>query len=83
MTLEEYRFERAVKGWNIFFSFLFAILLVLGILFLQKTDTLPDKVDLFDFSLLILATFRLIRLFVYDHITLFIREWFMDSACAS
>ncbi len=40
----------------------------------------PYEISVFDFILISLATFRLVRLFVYDHVTLFIRTYLADSS---
>lgn len=37
---------------------------------------MPHRIDVFDFVLLSLGSFRLIRLFTYDKITDFVREYF-------
>jgi hypothetical protein len=36
-------------------------------------------ISVFDLTLISLATFRLTRLFVYDHITTFLRDFFSDK----
>jgi len=68
--------------WNFFFTLFFALtFLVLGLLLLRY-DLLPVSISLFDAFLLSLATFRVTRLFVYDKITQFIRDWFLDKQLA-
>jgi hypothetical protein len=63
--------------WNIVFSVFFLIVAVLMIRSLYTSNgTLPNSIPLFDLGLIILATFRLTRLFVYDKITHFIRDMF-------
>jgi hypothetical protein len=64
--------------WNILFIVFFIAVAVLGI------DWLADRRQLFivgpwEFTLLALATFRLTRLFTYDHITDFVRGWFRGA----
>lgn len=78
MTHEEYRLEENVKGWNILFSILFVGLVTFGFFNLRNNYLLPNELPLLDFFILILATFRLVRLFTYDHITSFIREALLD-----
>lgn len=64
--------------WNFVFTLLFAgfFLLLLWILFLVHGE-LPQSIGLFDALLIVLATFRLTRLFVYDKITRFVRNAFL------
>ncbi len=44
---------------------------------LVRLGRLPDSISLFDLALVSLAAFRLTRLFVYDKITQFVRDWFL------
>jgi len=61
--------------WNFIFSVFFVALLVLGsFLIYGKFQALPTFIKPLDFLLLSLATYRVVRLFVYDKITNFIRE---------
>lgn len=69
--------------WNIFFSFFFSVLLFVGLSWLQSVDRFPNYIPLGDFLLISLAIFRLVRLFTYDLITKFIREWFEGSPVGS
>jgi energy-converting hydrogenase Eha subunit G len=63
--------------WNIMYSLFFIVVAVLMIRSLYITNGhLPTSIPLFDLGLLILATFRLTRLFVYDKITHFLRDMF-------
>ncbi len=64
--------------WHFVFSAFFVFLVVLALSYLQSKGELPHKISPFDFVLLSLATFRLIRLFVYDVVTDFIREYFAN-----
>jgi hypothetical protein len=60
------------------FSLFFAALVFYGIWWLAASQLffeIPNR-DLF---LITLAVFRLVRLFTYDVITAFIREWFVES----
>lgn len=65
--------------WNFIFSLFFGALVVIGTIVLETEAYKPlAEFTLFDFTLLTLATWRLIRLFVYDAITKFFREQFWD-----
>ena len=63
--------------WNIFFSLLF-VAMTFGMLssLYRLYGEVPTWIPLFDLILIILATFRLTRLFVYDVVTEFFRHWF-------
>ncbi len=63
--------------WNFVFSLFFGILFGTAMFFLYRWGRLPTSMPLFDFFLIALATFRLTRLFVYDKITQFVRDWFL------
>lgn len=65
--------------WYVLFSLFFTALLISGYLWLADNDRLTPLVSLADFSLMALATMRLVRLFTYDIITAFIRNWFADA----
>lgn len=62
--------------WNFAYSVLFVALIVGAIYYFNSQKILPRTMPLFDFIILILTTFRLVRLFVYDSITNFIRGHF-------
>ena len=64
--------------WNVAFSLLFLALVVLSMrLLLLENGSLPREIPPYDLILIMLATFRLTRLFVYDKITQFFRDWFL------
>ena len=63
--------------WNFFFAVFFAAVFAGAGFLLFKLGQLPQSIGLFDLILVILASFRLTRLFVYDKITEFVRDWFM------
>lgn len=66
--------------WNIVFTLFFVALVVMGTIILDtEAYKSYDELLLVDFLLITLATFRLIRLFVYDNITAFFREQFWDA----
>ena len=66
--------------WNIFYSIIF-ILFCYGLLkiLIMVRGSVPTSISFFDLSLIVLATFRLTRLFVYDKITRFLRDIFFLS----
>lgn len=65
--------------WSVVFSVFFLILVIMGAIILE-TEARLDWVDLttFDYVIMLLASWRLTRLFVYDSLTRFLREQFMD-----
>jgi hypothetical protein len=65
--------------WNIVFLGFFSVLVILMAIILE-TEAIRDvaTLTLTDFALMTLATWRVIRLFVYDAITKFFREQFWD-----
>lgn len=62
--------------WNTLFGFLFVFLFLMLCLWLSQEGVVPRSMGIFDFSLVALATYRLIRLFTYDKITDSIRTFF-------
>ena len=65
--------------WNFVFSVFFLILIVLGAIILETESRIPlSELTLIDYTLITLATWRLVRLFVYDAVTKFFREQFWD-----
>ena len=65
--------------WNFVFTTFFAIVVVLATIILQTESRIPlNELTLTDYVLITLAAWRTTRLFVYDKITKFIREQFMD-----
>lgn len=65
--------------WNVVFTVFFFGLTVTGAIILESESYRPlAEFTLVDFALISLATFRMIRLFVYDAITKFFREQFWD-----
>ena len=65
--------------WNFIFAVFYISQLIFAVWILFRFNRLPTEIGLFDLSLIVLATFRLTRLFVYDGITQFIRDWFLDK----
>ena len=79
MKKKEYQLHQGIKKWNIIFTFFFVY--VGGLLFYILLDNykLPTYITFADGLVLTLAVFRMIRVFVYDNIFLFLREFFMDK----
>lgn len=65
--------------WNFVFAVFFIILVTLGAIILETESRIPlVDLSLVDYVLIVLASWRLTRLFVYDIVTKFIREQFWD-----
>lgn len=61
--------------WNAIFSLFFVVVcFVLFKILVSVRGSVPTSISFFDMSLLILAAFRITRLFVYDKITRFLRD---------
>ena len=65
--------------WNAFFLLFFVAVAVFGYGWLADHGRLTASVSLADFLLMALAAQRLVRLFAYDHVTAFIRNWFVGA----
>lgn len=65
--------------WYVTFSVFFAALLIFGYRWLDTFGLFMPWMPLEDFVLITLATMRLVRLFTYDIITKFIRDWFAGA----
>lgn len=65
--------------WNIAFSIFFVALSFVGLSLIGGSGGLPRSIPLFDLTLVILATFRLTRMVVYDSIFEFFRLWFKNK----
>ena len=65
--------------WHIFFGLFFVLVAVFAFVSLEAAGRLSSWIPLSDFGLMTLAIFRLIRLFTYDNITAFMREWFVGA----
>lgn len=65
--------------WNFFFGMVFVGFVVLAIGLLLRHQVMPTSIELFDAVLITLATFRVIRLFVYDKITQWLRDLFLQK----
>lgn len=65
--------------WNFIFSVVFIGSVVMAVIILStESRFLEEPLQPVDYILMILATWRLVRLFVYDVVTKFIREQFWD-----
>lgn len=65
--------------WNTVLSLFFAFLVVLSVSLLSSAGRIFYTVPERDLFLMALAIMRLTRLFTYDHITEFIRNWFVGA----
>jgi hypothetical protein len=65
--------------WNFVFSVFFIILIVMGAIILETEARIPlANLEVVDYVLITLASWRLTRLFVYDAVSKFFREQFWD-----
>lgn len=65
--------------WNFVFLVFFLILVVMGAIILETEARIPlTELSVVDYLLITLASWRLVRLFLYDTITKFFREQFWD-----
>lgn len=65
--------------WNVVFGIFFLVLTTLGAIILQTESRVPlADLSLVDFTLITLASWRLIRLFIYDSMMKWFREQFYD-----
>ncbi|MBI2025290.1 DUF1360 domain-containing protein [Candidatus Kaiserbacteria bacterium] len=69
----------AFHFWYTALSIFFIALMAAGYLWLADTGRLFASVPPTDFFLMALAVMRLVRLFTYDIITAFIRDWFKGA----
>ena len=66
--------------WNFVFGLFFLALIVMGAVALDSATARDFATLTFvDYALMTLASWRLIRLFVYDTVTKFVREQFYDA----
>ena len=63
--------------WNFFFLVFFVVVAAAGYLWLEAAGRLGGRFPLTDLFLIALASQRLVRLFAYDHVTDFFRNWFV------
>jgi len=79
MTFEEYQNHTNIKMWNIGISGIFIVLVFLAFSYLFTFNLFPRVITIADLVIITLATFRLIRLVIYDSITTFLREAFLKK----
>lgn len=66
--------------WNFIFTIFFVLLVVMGAIILETEARIPlMDLELTDYVLITLASWRLTRLFVYDAVTKWFREQFWDA----
>lgn len=65
------------NAWNLFSTLIFLILFVSAVYYLYQQELTPLYITFFDATLIVLAVFRLTRLFVSDGVTRFIRDFFI------
>lgn len=66
--------DKGMKTWNFIFIILYLILVVIVGILMNRNNLYP--LGIFEFTLISLATFRLIRLITYDKVMAFLREYF-------
>lgn len=66
--------------WNFAYTVVFLAAVIALVCILANTKGLPRSINIFDFFILVFATFRIIRLFVYDKITKWFRDLFLNVA---
>ena len=66
--------------WHTNLSIFFIALAALAYYYLATHGKLAPWIPLSDFLLIALAVMRLVRLFTYDSITAFVREWFYGAS---
>lgn len=81
MGRKEYRPLEDQNFWNMLASVFFAglIVIALWIVWVVRGGSFPTSISTFDALMITLAAFRMTRLMVYDKITRFFREWFVDT----
>lgn len=67
--------ETEEDKWNLVSSVIFLILVILLTIYLGNKIPPNFHITPYDFTLLILATFRLVRLFTYDSVTGYVRRY--------
>lgn len=68
-----------IHFWNTTLSLFFAFLVIVSVVILSNENRIFYTVPVRDLILIALAVFRLVRLFTYDQITKFIRDWFVGA----
>lgn len=65
--------------WSLLLTLFFAVLLFGGMGYLASIGAFNRNVSIPDFFLMSLAVWRLVRLFTYDAIMQFVRDWFIGA----
>jgi hypothetical protein len=74
------RLKEDQNFWNILFIIFFVGIACASLFYLEGIrDGLPHHISFFDAVLIVLAAFRITRLVVYDKISRFFREWFVQK----
>lgn len=68
--------ERRIDWWNIVFTAFFVFLVYVAFRIVTAVGLSPHSISLWDTTLMALAAFRLTRLFVYDTIMAWFRDFF-------
>lgn len=71
--------KKRIDWWDIYFSVFFILLVYIAFRIIVLSGTPPQSVSPWDAFLMMLATFRLTRLIVYDSITKWFRDFFEDA----
>jgi hypothetical protein len=74
-----YTFCMKIHFWNTVALVFFVGFVLCGYAWLDARNLFPAYIPTIDLFLIALATMRLVRLFTYDAITAFIRNWFVDA----
>jgi len=71
--------KKRIDWWDVYFSFVFVLLVFIAYRLVVLSGTPPRMVSIWDAFLMMLATFRLTRLVVYDSIMRWFRNFFEDG----
>lgn len=71
--------EKRIDWWNILFTAFFIVFVYAAFELAASSGVTPHSVSMWDAFLMMLATFRLTRLVVYDSITRWFRNFFVDA----
>lgn len=73
------KMKKRIDWWSIFFSLFFVYLMYFGYRIVIVDGGVPQYISVWDATIMMLATFRLTRLVVYDSITKWLRDLFEDA----
>lgn len=71
--------KKRIDWWGIFFILFFVLFVIVAYDIVQRAGVTSQSVSMWDAFLMMLATFRLTRLTVYDAITKWFRDLFVDG----